>query len=229
VLFAPPVQRPLHSDVYEALRRALVSGALTGGQRIKEAEIARQMQISRAPIREAIRLLEQEGWLVSLPRRGTFVAAVSRDDVEEVYTLRADIEARAARHAVARMTAKHLGELEDLVAEMQAAAVAGQMDRLHAADIQFHRVIVEAAGWSRLRKIWEGLHPQTLTLHTLRTLNDWSLPEHVDRHLPILQALRLGDADAAAAALSEHILGVGHEVMRRHCSDAAVPAVAGRA
>src|SRR3954452_3545419 len=103
-MFAPAVQQALHTQVYEALRRAVVSGSLGPGQRVNEAEVARQMQISRAPVREAIRQLERDGLLVSVPRRGTIVASLSSSDVEETFTLRADLEARAIGRAVGRLT-----------------------------------------------------------------------------------------------------------------------------
>jgi DNA-binding GntR family transcriptional regulator len=215
VAFAPPVQRALRNDVYDALRQALVSGALRPGERVNEAEIARQMQISRAPIREAIRQLEQEGLLESVPRRGTFVVALSRDDVEEVYTLRADVEARAIRRAIPRLSPGDLETLATLVETMEAAATAGDVAQLLETDTQFHRVLVEAAGWARLRKIWESLHPQTLTLYTLTTLTDWTPLDHARRHAPLLSAIRAGDPDLAAAAIQDHILSVCAQVMRR--------------
>jgi DNA-binding GntR family transcriptional regulator len=215
VLFAPPVQRALRVDVHAALRQALISGALKPGKRINEAEIARQMQISRAPIREAIRQLEQEGLVVSVPRRGTFVVTLSRDDVEEVYTMRADVEARAIRRALPSLRATHLTTLEGLVAAMEGAAVAGDLAKLLEADLEFHRTIVETAGWSRLRKIWDSLQPQTLTFYTLQTLTDWTPLDHARRHIPLLAAIRGGDPDAAAAAVQDHILGVCVQVMRR--------------
>src|SRR3954470_17922894 len=90
-VFAPAVQQTLFSQVYEVLRRAIVTGVLQPGQRVNEAEVARQMRISRGPVREAIRLLEQAGLLVSTPGRGTVVVTLSAEDVEEVYTLRADL------------------------------------------------------------------------------------------------------------------------------------------
>lgn len=214
-LFVPPVQRALRNDVYDALRQALVTGVLRPGERINEAEIARQMQISRAPIREAIRQLEQDGLLESVPRRGTFVVTLSRDDVEEVYTLRADVEARAIRRALPRFCSDELATLESLRETMRAAATAGDLTQLLESDIQFHRTIVEAADWTRLRKIWESLHPQTLTLYTLNTLTDWTPLDHARRHDPLLGAIRDGDPDAAAAAIQEHILGVCAQVMRR--------------
>jgi DNA-binding GntR family transcriptional regulator len=219
-LFAPPVQRSLHSDVYDALRQALVQGILKSGERVNEVEIARRMQISRAPVREAIRQLEQEGLLVNVPRRGAFVVTLSADDVEEVYTLRAELEALAVRRALPRLTAADFAALERLTDEMQAAASADDISRFLEADIQFHRTIIEAAGWRRLQRTWESLHPQTLTLYTVRTLTDWSLPNHAVRHQPLLAALRGGDGDLAAAAIRDHILGVGAEVMRRAAPDA---------
>jgi DNA-binding GntR family transcriptional regulator len=215
MLFAPPVQRALRNDVYDALRQAVVSGVLSPGQRVNEAEIARQMQISRAPIREAIRQLEQEGLLESVPRRGTFVVVLSREDIEEVYTLRADLETRAVRRAITRLTPDDLATLESLLETMISAATAGDIPQLLEADIEFHRTIVEAADWARLRKLWEGLHPQTLTLYTLTALTDWSPLDHARRHEPLLAAIRGGDPDQAAQATQEHILEVANQVMRR--------------
>jgi DNA-binding GntR family transcriptional regulator len=214
-LFTPPAQRALHSHVYDALRQAIVTGVLTSGERVNEAEIAREMQISRAPIREAIRLLEQEGLLVAVPRRGTFVVRLSRSDVEEVYTLRADVESRAVRQALPHVTEEILAELDALFDQMKETANASDIAGLLEADIQFHRTIIETAGWPRLKKIWESLHPQTLTLYTLSALTDWTPPDHAARHAPVLDALRSGDPERAVSAIREHILGVGEQVMRR--------------
>ena len=217
-IFAPPVQHAIRTHAYDALRRAIVSGALQPGQRVNEAEIARQMGISRAPLREAIRQLEQDGLLVSVPRRGTAVAALSAAEVEEVYTLRADLEARAVRRALGRASPADLAELDGLADEMDAAAARGDATAMLEADADFHRRLVALAGWAQLRRVWESLHPQTLTLNTVRVLTDWSLADHARRHRPLLEALRRGDADAAAAAIHEHIVGVGAEVMRRVAS-----------
>ncbi len=214
-VFAPPIQRALRSEVYDAIRRAVVTNVLKPGERVNEAEIARQMQISRAPIREALRQLEQEGLLVSRPRRGTFVVSLSRTDVEEVYTLRADLECRAIRRAMEHLTPALCRTLEALIEEMEAAGRASDVTRLLEADIAFHRAIVDAAGWHRLRRIWEGLHPQTLTTYTLTTLTDWPLSCHADRHRPIVQALLGGDSSAAARAIQDHILEVSEQVRRR--------------
>jgi DNA-binding GntR family transcriptional regulator len=214
-LFAPPIQRALRAQVYDALRRAVVTGGLQPGQRVNEAEIARQMQISRAPVREAIRQLEQDGLVVSVPRRGPVVLSLSPADAEEVYTLRADVEARAVRRAISRLTDQDLARLESLIETIREAAAAADRTALLEADIAFHQTIIAAAGWPQLRRIWEGLHPHTLTLYTLRTLSDWSPELLAERHRAVLAALKSGDADRAAEAIREHILGFGDEVMER--------------
>jgi DNA-binding GntR family transcriptional regulator len=213
VVFSPPVQRTLRNDVYEAIRRALISGELKPGERINEAEISRQMQISRAPIREAIRQLEQEGLLVNLPRRGTFVVSLTRADVEEVYTLRADIERRAVEQAIHHLNEAQYDTLENLYQQMLRAAEAGDLTELLEMDIQLHRTIIEAANWPRLRKIWESLQPQALTLYTLLTVSEWSPLVHAQRHEPLLAALRSGDAVAAGNAIHDHIMGVSERVI----------------
>jgi DNA-binding GntR family transcriptional regulator len=213
-VFAPPVQQTLFSHVYDALRRAIITGALQPGQRINEAQVARQMRISRGPVREAIRLLEQAGLLVSVPRRGTVVVTLSADDVEEVYTLRADLETRAIRRATSRLSDADLAELERLLDVMQAAGVAEDLTALLDADIAFHRKIVKAAGWPQLHRVWESLHPRTLTLYTIETLVKWSAEMHAERHRPVLDALRERDVEWASVAIRRHILDVGSEIIR---------------
>src|SRR5579875_3776535 len=96
--------RPLYEDAYLALRDAIIDGRLAPGDRIVEAEIARQMAISRAPIREAIRKLEQDGLLEYLPRRGAVIVRLSPAEVRDVYHVRAHLERYAARLAATRVT-----------------------------------------------------------------------------------------------------------------------------
>jgi DNA-binding GntR family transcriptional regulator len=213
--FAPAVQQQtLFAHVYDALRRAIVTGELKPGQRVNEAEVARQMRISRSPVREAIRRLEQAGLLVSIPRRGTVVVELANEDIEEVYTLRADLETRAIRRATSRLSVADLDELERLVNVMETASLGADLTKLLDADIEFHRNIVKGAGWPQLQRMWESLHPRTLTRYTIQTLVQWPPQVHAERHRPVLWALRERDVERAAAAIREHILGVGSELIR---------------
>jgi len=148
------------------------------------------MRISRGPVREAIRRLEQAGLLLSIPRRGTVVVSLSAEDIEEVYTLRADLETRAIGRATGRLSESDLTELQRLLDVMQDAGAREDLPTLLEADIAFHCTIVTAAGWPQLLRMWESLHPRTLTLYTIRRLAAWSASRHAERHQPILDALR---------------------------------------
>jgi DNA-binding GntR family transcriptional regulator len=212
-VFAPVVHQTLFARVYDALPRAIVTGALQPGQRINKAEIARQMRISRGAVRQAIRLPEQAGLLVSPLRRGTVVVTLLADDVEEVYTFPADLETRAIRRATSRLSEADLAELERLFDVMHADSTAGDLPVLMDADIAFHRKIVKAAGWPQLQRVWESLHLRTLTLYTIHTLVQWSAAMQAECHKPVFDALRERDVQAAAAASRQHILGVGSELI----------------
>ena len=106
-------------NAYDVLRGAILSGQLAPGARIVEADIARQMAISRSPVREAVRKLEREGLVEYVPRRGTVVVGLSRDDVEDAYSLRAHLEAYAARLAAVGASEAQLAGLAEMLERMR--------------------------------------------------------------------------------------------------------------
>jgi len=142
-VIAAPVRtfRPLSEEAYDALRAAILGGRLPPGARIVEADIARQMETSRSPIREAVRKLEHEGLVEYVPRRGTIVVGLSRADVADAYQLRAHLEAYGARLAATRATQAQLAGLLGLIERMRACAAAGDLEGLVAADVEFHRSV----------------------------------------------------------------------------------------
>src|SRR5579871_3491091 len=110
-----PSFRPLRHDAYDALREAILLGRLMPGARIVEAEVARQMGISRGPIREAVRQLEQDGLVEYQPRRGVVVIELTRERIYDAYAVRANLEGFAARLAVPRITPVDVQRLEELI------------------------------------------------------------------------------------------------------------------
>ena len=141
-----PQFRPLRSDAYEALREAILLGRLRPGQRVVEAEIARQMGISRGPIREAVRQLEQEDLVVYHPRRGVVVARLTREAAEDTYAVRAELDGFAARLAAARIADTQIALLDGLMTTMRRQARAGDNEALLNTDVDFHRAIYTVAG-----------------------------------------------------------------------------------
>ena len=212
-----PVQpyRPLYEDAYSALRDAILNGRLKPGIRIVEAEIARQMGISRAPVREAIRKLEQDGLVRYVPRRGAVVVKLSLDEVRDVYYLRAHLEAYAARLAAARVTDEDLAALKTLIDQMTECANRDDMQGLIAADVAFHARICRISGSKRLPVLWDSLNPHSWTLLTSHKSTRFTPREIAERHHSILDALRARDADRAESTMRSHITILADEVLTR--------------
>jgi DNA-binding GntR family transcriptional regulator len=129
IVIASPVRsfRPLSDEAYDVLRGAILSGQLAAGTRIVEADIARQMAISRSPVREAVRKLEREGLVEYVPRRGTVVVGLSRDDVADALALRAHLEAYAARLAATGASEKVIRQHIQQLAASVLAGLDGDM------------------------------------------------------------------------------------------------------
>ncbi|RKP58663.1 GntR family transcriptional regulator [Pararobbsia silviterrae] len=197
--------RMLSEQVATHLFRQLVSGRLRGGQRINEAELARTLGISRNPIREAIRKLEERGLLVSAPRRGTFVRSFSKQDMADIFSFRTVIEAFAIRQALPRMTPEDHAELRGIVQKMVDAAKAGNEMALVEADNAFHLRIVELSGNSQTLRGFLNIRAEVQMSITLVKNRFESLEAAAVDHWPIIDAIDTRDEATAVKALEEHI------------------------
>jgi DNA-binding GntR family transcriptional regulator len=212
---AVPVRtfRPLSEVAYEVLREAILGGRLPPGARIVEADVARQMAISRSPVREAVRKLEHEGLVEYVPRHGTVVVGLSRDDVADAYELRAHLEAYGARLAAMRASDASLADLMELIERMRACGVAEDLEGLVTADVEFHRQICRASGSRRLLQAWETMNPARWTMVSGLRVSDLSLEQIAERHWPILAALKSRKPDTAEIIIRNHILELGERVL----------------
>lgn len=211
--------KPLYEEAYNALRDAILDGRLIPGERIVEAEIARQMAISRAPIREAIRKLERDGLVQYLPRRGAVVVKLSRDEVRDVYYLRAHLEAYAIRLSAVRRTPADLAALEELLLRMRESAARDDLPGLIAADVQFHATICQASGSKRLYQLWDSLNPHSWTLLTSLKATGYTPLQIAGRHAPLLEALREGDPDQAEDEVRRHITELADNILANWSPD----------
>ena len=196
-LFEKAVSRTLRTEVVDMLRDAIVTGKLKPGERLKENGLASQMSVSRSPIREAFRQLEQEGLIVSIPNQGSFVKVFDEDDVREIFTLRTALEDLACEIVLKekKLQPDDLERLEAYIEQQKKAVEAWDFDRLTKLDMDFHEFICKKSGLERLLKMWQSLRAQIQVLFYQRfqTL-DW-VPDTVDvDHSTILDALRQGDA-----------------------------------
>lgn len=187
--------RSIEDEIISRLRNAIVSGQFPPGTHLNESEIAKQMAVSRIPIREAIKKLEQEGLVVRHPNKGVYVISFTEQDVREAFSLRARLEGMAFEWAIPNMVTTDMAQLRALVQEQETAIKARNYDELARLDMRFHELICQKAGHSRLLKIWYELHAQGQMLLNLRfrLLPDYT-PETVTAdHLEILDAIERGD------------------------------------
>jgi DNA-binding GntR family transcriptional regulator len=215
--------------VADTIRKAILDGQLPLGSPLVEVQIARQMGISRAPLREALRTLEQEGLVVTVQHRGTAVAALSDTDLEDIYYYRAALECFAVRSAVQRGNVARLAaEVADRISRVEAAIAAGDRGAAQREDLGLHDAIVRSSGQSRLIHAWEQTFGQIRLAITALSQHPGYPGLHLmaDRHRPILAALQRGDGPQAEAAVYEHVVGLTALTIQRARH---VPAAAGRA
>jgi DNA-binding GntR family transcriptional regulator len=191
--------------VKDVILQRIVSGEYPPGSRLVETRIAQELGISQAPVREALRDLEQLGCIVHEPFRGCSVRAFSAEELLEAFPVRAALEALAARLAAERITEPDLLRLAELVQTMRAAARRADAHDQSQANASFHATIVRAARNATLERQWQLLEPFSRTFLTVSQpgLDLLALSE---RHIPILEALRARDPEAAAAAMHQHLM-----------------------
>jgi DNA-binding GntR family transcriptional regulator len=199
------IDRPVLRDrVKDLLLERIASGALPPGSRIVETRIAQELGTSQAPVREALRDLEQLGLVVHEPYRGCSVRAPSASELMEAFPVRAALESLAARLAAPRIGAEEVERLDALVEVMLDAAASGDALAQSHANAEFHATIVSAAGNATLARQWSLLEPFARTYLTV-TRSHVDLAALAARHAPIVVALRARDGDAAALAMETHL------------------------
>ncbi len=218
--FDPPVvQSPrLRSTIADAIRRGVVLGELTPGQRLDEQHLAAQFGVSRVPIREALAILERDGLVRSEPRRGSYVIGLTDDDIHEIYQFRRMIEDFAIRRVAAAVDAEGLARLADPVERTEAAVRNNQPERMAEGDLEFHRQLISLAGNRRALAAWEMIADLLAVFLSInssmyRTLPVSREPVDVNRHSKLLRLIETHDVEGAAALMREHLLS-SEKVMR---------------
>jgi DNA-binding GntR family transcriptional regulator len=202
----------LADSTADALRERILAGGFAPGERLVEAEIARQLAISRGPVREALAKLREEGLVRDEPRRGWFVSALTSRDIREIYELRSALEARAAKLALARGSAV---ELRDRMAELRAAARAGDRERFAALDFEFHADLTRLSGNSRLHRVFVQQAGVLRTLLRLEITTQYeSLGGILAEHEHLLEEILSGDPERAEAACELHLAQARDRVIR---------------
>lgn len=197
--------QPLREIVCENLRDAIKKGVLEPGERLMEVQIADELGISRTPVREAIRKLEQEGYVIMMPRRGTYVADVSVSDIKEIFEIRTALESLATGLAARRIEPDEIEKLQNLLNEIEEYIAQGDMDKIVETDIKFHELLYQVSRNERLAAIISNLKEQLSRFRTLSMSYPGRLQETFEEHSEMVEAIADGDVSAARDAAERHM------------------------
>lgn len=191
-------------QVLESLRHGLVSGMLRPGQRVNQEEVALRLGVSVAPVREALRVLEQEGQLVYLPRRGYFVTELRIQDLEEIYELRRVLEERLARRALPELDDETLKRVRAAAEECEVAGESADVARELAANRQFHFALLDCGDQPHTMRMIRLLWDSTEAYRAIYYNSPAERRRAAKAHKRILAAVAACDADRLVAELDAH-------------------------
>ena len=208
----------LQEQVYQALKQIILRGDLPSGERVVETKLAKQLQVSRTPIREAISQLKREKLIVSKPNGGFRVATLSVRDAIELYDCRIALEQLSISNACQEITSKQLKQLEKyvLLAEKLVDSKSGKSNslKLLEVDYQFHHLIAESSGNQWLLSLLEQIFDRMTLLRVYTTQHNPEVLEIRSEHRQIYEAIASGNSDLAQTTIREHLIASKARVVR---------------
>ena len=196
---------PLRDVVFNTLREAILKGDLKPGERLMELQLASKLGVSRTPIREAIRMLEQEGLAVTTPRKGAEVAKMTLKDMEDVLEIRDALDELAVRIACQKISDEQLKQLEDMKELFEKSTQTGNVKKIAEADVTFHDVIYEATGNPKLVTLLNNLREQVYRYRVEYIKDPKNYPTLIAEHEAILESLKNRDVKNAVEAMHVHV------------------------
>lgn len=196
---------PLRDVVFNTLREAILKGDLKPGERLMELQLASKLGVSRTPIREAIRMLEQEGLAVTTPRKGAEVAKMTLKDMEDVLEIRDALDELAVRIACQKISDEQLKQLEDMKELFEKSTQTGNVKKIAEADVTFHDVIYEATGNPKLVTLLSNLREQVYRYRVEYIKDPKNYPTLIAEHEAILESLKNRDVKNAVEAMHVHV------------------------
>ena len=209
---------PLRDVVFHTLRQAILKGELKPGERLMEIKLANQLGVSRTPIREAIRMLELEGLVIMVPRKGAQVAKITEKDLKDVLEVRLGLEDLATRLACQRISREQLEELYRASRNFEKLLDLDDLQALAEADVAYHDVIYKATGNPRLIQLLNNLREQ-MYRYRIEYLKDSKVRRSlVEEHDAIFASIKKGDSKGAQQMIREHIERQQESIMQSMCA-----------
>lgn len=196
---------PLRDVVFHTLREAILKGELKPGERLMELQLAAKLGVSRTPIREAIRMLEQEGLAVTIPRKGAEVAKMTEKDMQDVLQVREALDELAANIACERITQEELDELVTAMHEFEISTRTKDLKRIAETDVKFHDVIYRATDNPKLVTMVNNLREQMYRYRVEYLKDEKNYPTLLKEHKEIVEGLKTQNKEMIAEAMRKHV------------------------
>ncbi len=197
---------PLRDVVFNNLRQAILKGELKPGERLMEISLSNRLGVSRTPVREAMRMLEQEGLVIMIPRKGAQVAEITEQDLDDVLEVRLGLEQLAVGFACERITDGELEKLGRAAEKFEKTAQKKDLSAVAEADVAFHEVIYQATHNRRLVQMISNLREQ-MYRYRIEYLKDVEGRKTLAKeHQGIWEAMERGEKEDAIEKMTQHIL-----------------------
>lgn len=196
---------PLRDVVFQTLRGAILKGDLKPGERLMELQLASKLGVSRTPIREAIRMLEQEGLAVTIPRKGAEVAKMTEKDMEDVLEIRLSLEGLAVRLSCEKITPVTLQELKVAMEDFEEKTKTGQFVEMAKSDVKFHEILYKASNNPKLQQLLSNLREQMYRYRVEYLKDDGIYPRLIEEHQKMYNALKAKDQELAVSYVEKHL------------------------
>lgn len=211
----PAQLNSLRVKVFTQLQNDILNGKYQPGESIIETKLSEEMGVSRTPIREAIRQLELEGLVQSIPNKGVFVQGVSAQDIEDIYTIRMMIEGLAARWATEKMTDEELVELKEALELEEFYTTKNDIQHLLQFDSRFHEIIFRASKSKPLMHTLSTFHHYVQRARNVSFSDPERARKVLEEHRAILQALMERDAEKAERLTTEHVRNASMNLLKK--------------
>lgn len=206
----------LATVVQSELERLILGGELAPGAKLTEMTLAARLGVSRGPLREAFRMLEEAGLVRTEKNRGVFVRDIPIDEAVEIFDLRAAMDELVGRQLAERITPAGLKEVRSMVDAMERAVKADDARGYHLLNLQFHDRLVEMAGNRKLTTIYRKLIKEVSMFRRLNLADGWLMPISAGEHRAIVKAIAAGDPAAAGQAMFDHVMESKERTVKNH-------------
>jgi len=195
---------PLSEKIAQTIRSNIIKGIIKPGERLVEPKLSEMLGISRTPIREALRLLEMEGFIEIIPRRGAIVTILTRKDIDDIFVIKQKLEPLASRLAVEFLTKQDIDKMKELAAKMHAGSARG-VTQLINWNYDFHNIFTYKCGNERLIKMLEGLQQQFKRATVYSFTTEGRTKEVNEEHEKLISAFEQKDCDLVEQIVENHV------------------------